>query len=68
MFEKNHELYIVTSSSMVPTLNPGDAVVISHDDIDHSAFAQLRRVTLYSLKYHRVQVNLKMVKEPLSTE
>jgi signal peptidase I len=43
IFEKNHELYIVTSNSMVPTLNPGDAVVISHDDIDHSAFAQLKK-------------------------
>jgi signal peptidase I len=43
MFEKNHELYIVTSISMVPTLNPGDALVISHDDIDHSAFAQLKK-------------------------
>ena len=43
LFEKNHELYIVTSNSMVPTLNPGDAVVISHDNIDHSAFAQLKK-------------------------
>jgi signal peptidase len=43
IFEKNHELYIVTSNSMVPTLNPGDAVVISHDNIDHSAFAQLKK-------------------------
>jgi signal peptidase I len=43
IFEKNHELYIVTSNSMIPTLNPGDAVVISHDDIDHSAFAQLKK-------------------------
>lgn len=43
IFEKNYELYIVTSNSMVPTLNPGDAVVISHDDIDHSAFAQLKK-------------------------
>ena len=43
IFEKNHDLYIVTSNSMVPTLNPGDAVVISHDDIDHSAFAQLKK-------------------------
>jgi signal peptidase I len=33
----------VTSNSMVPTLNPGDAVVISHDNIDHSAFAQLKK-------------------------
>ena len=43
MFEGNHELYIVTSSSMVPTLNPGDAAIISRDDIDHSAFAQLKK-------------------------
>ena len=43
ILEGNHELYIVTSSSMVPTINPGDAAVISRDDIDHSAFAQLKR-------------------------
>jgi signal peptidase I len=43
MFEGNHELYIVTSNSMVPTLNPGDAAVISRDDIDRSAFAQLKK-------------------------
>jgi signal peptidase I len=43
MFEGNHELYIVTSSSMVPTLNPGDAALISRDESDHSAFAQLKR-------------------------
>jgi signal peptidase I len=43
MFEGNHELYIVTSSSMVPTLNPGDAALISRDETDHSAFAQLKR-------------------------
>jgi signal peptidase I len=43
VFEQNHELYIVTSNSMVPTLIPGDAVVISHDDIDHSAFDQLKK-------------------------
>jgi signal peptidase I len=43
MFEGNHELYIVTSSSMVPTLNPGDAALISRDVSDHSAFAQLKR-------------------------
>ena len=43
IIEKNHELYIVTSDSMVPTLNPGDAVLISHHDIDHSAFAQLKK-------------------------
>jgi signal peptidase I len=42
MFEGSHELYIVTSSSMVPTLNPGDAAVISHDEFDHSAFNQLK--------------------------
>ena len=42
VFEKNHELYIVTSNSMVPTLNPGDAVLISRDIMDHSAFAQLK--------------------------
>jgi signal peptidase len=42
MFEKNHELYIVTSNSMVPTLNPGDAAVISRNDIDNSAFTQLK--------------------------
>jgi signal peptidase I len=43
IFEKNYELYIVTSNSMVPTLNPGDALVISHGDMDHSAFAQLKK-------------------------
>ena len=43
MFEGNHELYIVTSSSMVPTLNPGDTAVISRDEFDHSAFNQLKR-------------------------
>jgi signal peptidase I len=43
IFEKNYELYIVTSNSMVPTLNPGDALIMSHDDIDHSAFAQLKK-------------------------
>jgi signal peptidase I len=43
MFQGNHELYIVTSSSMVPTLNPGDAALISSDETDHSAFAQLKR-------------------------
>jgi signal peptidase I len=43
MFEGNHELYIVTSNSMVPTLNPGDAAVISRDDVNHSAFAQLKK-------------------------
>ena len=43
MFEGNHELYIVTSNSMVPTLNPGDAALISRDESDHSAFAQLKR-------------------------
>jgi signal peptidase I len=43
MFEGNHELYIVTSHSMVPSLNPGDAAVISRDKFDHSAFAQLKR-------------------------
>jgi signal peptidase I len=43
VFEQNHELYIVTSNSMVPTLIPGDAVVISHDDMDHSAFDQLKK-------------------------
>lgn len=43
VFEKNHEIYIVTSNSMVPTLNPGDAVLISHDDIDDSSFAHLKK-------------------------
>ena len=43
MFEGNNELYIVTSNSMVPTLNPGDAAVISSNEFDHSSFAQLRR-------------------------
>jgi signal peptidase I len=43
MFEGNHELYIVTSDSMIPSLNPGDAAVISRDDTEHSAFAQLKR-------------------------
>jgi signal peptidase I len=43
IIEGNHELYIVTSSSMVPTLNPGDAALISRDESDHSAFAQLKR-------------------------
>ena len=43
IFEGNHDLYIVTSSSMVPTLNPGDAALISRDETDHSAFAQLKR-------------------------
>jgi signal peptidase I len=43
MFEGNHELYIVTSNSMVPTLNPGDAALISRDETDLSAFAQLKR-------------------------
>jgi signal peptidase I len=43
MYEGSHELYIVTSNSMVPTLNPGDAAVISRDVIDHSAFAQLKK-------------------------
>jgi signal peptidase I len=43
IFEQNHELYIVTSNSMVPTLNPGDALVISHHDMDHSAFDQLKK-------------------------
>ena len=42
-YEGSHELYIVTSNSMVPTLNPGDAAVISRDVIDHSAFAQLKK-------------------------
>jgi signal peptidase I len=42
LFEGSHELYIVTSNSMVPSLNPGDAAVISRDDTDHSAFAQLK--------------------------
>ena len=42
-FEGNHELYIVTSNSMVPSLNPGDAAIISRDDTEHSAFAQLKR-------------------------
>ena len=54
IFEKNHELYIVTSNSMVPTLNPGDAVVISHDDIDHSAFAQLKKgdIIIFEVSSH----------------
>jgi signal peptidase I len=43
VYEGNHELYIVTSDSMVPTLNPGDAAVISRDDIDQSAFTQLKK-------------------------
>jgi signal peptidase len=43
LFEGNHELYIVTSNSMVPSLNPGDAAVISRDDTEHSAFSQLMR-------------------------
>jgi signal peptidase I len=43
ILEGNHELYIVTSNSMVPTLNPGDAALISRDETDHSAFAQLKR-------------------------
>lgn len=42
-YEGSHELYIVTSNSMVPTLNPGDAALISRDDIDHSAFTQLKK-------------------------
>jgi signal peptidase I len=41
--EGSHELYIVTSNSMVPTLNPGDAALISRDNIDHSAFTQLKK-------------------------
>jgi signal peptidase I len=43
MYEGSHELYIITSNSMVPTLNPGDAAVISRDVFDHSAFAQLKK-------------------------
>ena len=43
LLEGKHDLYIVTSNSMVPTLNPGDVAVISRDDIDHSAFAQLKK-------------------------
>jgi signal peptidase I len=43
LFEGNHELYIVTSDSMVPSLNPGDAAVISRDDTKHSTFAQLKK-------------------------
>lgn len=43
LLEGNHELYIVTSNSMVPSLNPGDAAIISRDDTEHSAFAQLKR-------------------------
>ena len=43
LFEGNHELYIVTSNSMVPSLNPGDAAIISRDDTEHSTFAQLKR-------------------------
>jgi signal peptidase I len=50
-FEGNHELYIVTSKSMVPTLNPGDAAVISRDQ---SAFAQLKKgdIIIFEVSLH----------------
>ena len=53
---------------MVPTLNPGDAVVISHHDIDHSTFAQLKKGDIIIFEVSSRISESEDGKKPLFTE